>query len=774
MKYELSIPHPLHTHTPVLEDSIKGILERLYQHYASHLIDVYDDFVSVDKAREGLIPFGQLLRILRVPNDFTEAEVKLLMHKFQAPEKPGYFDYVTFNNELEFVGRPEVVRFRDTHRFRSRTGILELPPPSIVTISVKNIIDRIMRTVYKHNIHLYDYLNIYDTSRAGIILEKQFAKGVWLAVGTEAGMTQDEINVLAQFFRNRDGYVPYREFCNVVDSAFVPLNLEKNDVGKMCQMNFGHRKDDLRNRLTEDEERCFQSIVKLIAREVDTRHLQMAPFFDDYENKAQYPGLVSATDFNRVLQKFDIDLSPGESQLLLRKYEVPSSGGIRYKSFLHDVDAGFQRFRVYFDKDVRLRDQRFLPGEPTYKCGAGQMEDVFTTLKKIRHHVMEKRIRVSEFFRDYDYTRTGSIPESQFVRGLDLMLVGAFSQDCRVSPDELGALLTHYRDPTKRENILWRRFEIDVDAVFVTRNLEKNPTIRPEPAEYVNPKVVHDPLPLWSTVNHASIALEKLRTKVRQQNIDLRSYFLDFDRCRVSRVSPSIFDRAISHFQFQLPEADLDALRVVYSDNRGFNYARFSDDLRPEQKEYDRHGALLAMLKARLAAQQTRHPGAYIDLLDLIFRLRGKMRKSRLILFEYLKQHDKHNRNILDKSNFRRALSLAGFELTDREYDLLENCFERADAPDHIDLILFYDTINSAVAVNELEKSPLSTPFLFENEPQIATNIIGPENDKLLWSAMHRMARQLRQRPVFMEPFFEDLDPRHTEVTPTEEREGKA
>ena len=88
-----------------------------------------------------------------------------------------------------------------------------------------------------------------------------------------------------------------------------------------------------------------------------------------------------------------------------------------------------------------------------------QVVDANRILAKIKYDVLMKRIRVTEFFRDFDKLRTGCISRPQFRQGLCAMGQG-------LSDDEFAALASKYRPVSKPDMIAHAKFSSDIDTVF--------------------------------------------------------------------------------------------------------------------------------------------------------------------------------------------------------------------------------------------------------------------------------------------------------------------
>lgn len=79
-------------------------------------------------------------------------------------------------------------------------------------------------------------------------------------------------------------------------------------------------------------------------------------------------------------------------------------------------------------------------------------------MKEIRHHVLVNRLRVCEYFQDFDPLQERSIPKSQFRMGLS-----ALGQH-NLTDSQFEVLFLYYENPQKKGTVLWRKFEKDIDT----------------------------------------------------------------------------------------------------------------------------------------------------------------------------------------------------------------------------------------------------------------------------------------------------------------------
>ena len=140
---------------------------------------------------------------------------------------------------------------------------------------------------------------------------------------------------------------------------------------------------------------------------------------------------------------------------------------VNYVDFTNDVDGEVQLFGVgrdfnhsfeYFPKtQARVSKAEVIRNNP---------DDIDDVLARIRQASMQQRIRISEFFRDFDRLRSGFITAPQFRIGLNMAKVP-------ISQQEFQQLCTAFKAPKAGEHIKWREFSDAVDEVFTKKGLEK-------------------------------------------------------------------------------------------------------------------------------------------------------------------------------------------------------------------------------------------------------------------------------------------------------------
>ncbi len=90
-------------------------------------------------------------------------------------------------------------------------------------------------------------------------------------------------------------------------------------------------------------------------------------------------------------------------------------------------------------------------------------------IQKVQAEVVMKRVRIREFFRDFDTLRKGTVTEQQFKRAIHISNIS-------VSEREMNIILSHYKvDALANGLVRYSDFCEEVDRVFTTKGIDKDP-----------------------------------------------------------------------------------------------------------------------------------------------------------------------------------------------------------------------------------------------------------------------------------------------------------
>jgi hypothetical protein len=97
-------------------------------------------------------------------------------------------------------------------------------------------------------------------------------------------------------------------------------------------------------------------------------------------------------------------------------------------------------------------------------------------MSRIRHIVLTQRLRVNEFFEDYDPLRCGSISKGQFRRGLGMLGLSKLGLH-DINDGQFKLLCDMYQDAQKRDQVQWTKFFWDVQSGESVDQMELLPSI---------------------------------------------------------------------------------------------------------------------------------------------------------------------------------------------------------------------------------------------------------------------------------------------------------
>ncbi len=229
--------------------------------------------------------------------------------------------------------------------------------------------------------------------------------------------------------------------------------------------------------------------------------------------------------------------------------------------------------------------------------------------------MFSERIRIQDFFIDFDKKRTGCVSKTQFVSA---MSIAGF----RLTAMETHELCEQYRGDVTDRPVRWRAFCDDVNEVFTTAHLEKSPTalvsngsrksLDCDPSRHTSVRSLSlksdksvssfkSDRSLDRTVSELSgsvsagrsdaleTLLDALEERVRERNIDVAPLFRDHNRNpnspkRVNGVTATQFASVLkTHIRLGVTEQETALLVEHFGDGSGMvNYARFAATVDPK------------------------------------------------------------------------------------------------------------------------------------------------------------------------------------------------
>nr|XP_054773761.1 uncharacterized protein LOC129281858 [Lytechinus pictus] len=745
--------------SPASQNRITAMIQQIAPYYKYHEITIRSCYEDFDKHNKGIITEPQFFRSFPYPPGISEDDVKLLAKGYRDPTKEGICNYLNFHNDVEkakegmeeklFEGKPP--------------ANYNIPKEIEADNELSQIFAKIQVAIHKYGIRTPEFFRDHDKLRSYIITENQFKCGLLLCVGNKVTLTRDEVQKLVDFYKRPDGRVHYKEFCDLMENAFNDPNLEKKPTTEVYRPRRGELSRTLNTLNSPKEEERLNFILDRLSADVKKRRLMMIQYFQDYDRSKAYTRNMTKIQFGRMLHFLSLNVGKEDFEILCRKFEDPTSKDtISYPAFVQAVDKEY----IGFTTDKSSDKPKRRPKTPTAdKPIDSSNVDVAELVARIRHHILANRIRVCEYFQDFDPLRERSIPRSKFRMGLSAMGLSALGQFNMTEP-QFKALSETYADPTDPDAVLWQNFEKDIETVFtqVVPNLEKTPTSTVIPTEqFLMDKPGTTDWSLAPGEVHITFeeAMNRMRERVEQRRVLLKPCFEDFDNHNMGIVTKNQFRQCLFYLGLNASEDEMLALEAKYTNNMGFNYYEVPGGTQPKPQQELKYVQRLQDLELVNNRTVSLEKNPLKDAESIMEKVKTKVMKERMRVHEFMRNYDKLRTGRMLTENFRRSLDNAGLGLQPSEVDILIRTFQSPSDPKFVEWLLFSDHVESIFTLKNLEKDPLITPEQFKPAVQVEKNVLTSVEENILANTVERLAQKVHKGRIQLYPLFEDYDRVH-------------
>jgi Ca2+-binding EF-hand superfamily protein len=239
-------------------------------------------------------------------------------------------------------------------------------------------------------------------------------------------LTENEFESLHEKYQTNDPekFFNYKAFIANINKAFTIKGIDKNPEVTVAPIvksdTLLARRKYLGGRSEEEE---IQPILEEYRTAVQNKRIHLKPVFQDFDITKN--GHVTKAQFLRVLDLLKIAAPDNITMMLLRRYmDKGNLDEVNYVDFCEEVDNETMLFGVgrdfnhsfeYFPKTMaRVSNAEIIRNTP---------QGVEDCLARLRVLCKQQRIRIGEFFRDFDKLRSGFITKSQFRIGLNMAKV---------------------------------------------------------------------------------------------------------------------------------------------------------------------------------------------------------------------------------------------------------------------------------------------------------------------------------------------------------------
>jgi len=422
---------------------------------------------------------------------------------------------------------------------------------------------------------------------------------------------------------------------------------------------------------------------------------------------------------------------------------------------------------------------------------------VETLIDSIRKKAFVHRIRIKEFLVDFDKLRAGHISRAEFRRSLN-------QAGFKFNDGDFTLLADTFAFPPSLafpQDVRYLDFVNCIDEVCTVSNLEKAPmTIVSQMARPEKGSLIGFTVPLTTKIPpkptlgdkapQALAVLEGVMNRFRDQAFErrllLKSFFQDFDRHNVGRVTQQQFLRVLKTISLNCSEEEAAAIIAEYAvTNAGdVDYVRFGSDVvphtiqegflgSPTYRPPDKHSFKNEFVGSWDSTKNPNPPpfadftaSMKADLESVLIRIRNVVAEQRVRLKDFFLDHDKGlqygpvlRKGVVPLPKFLSALSMAvKYELPKDELQLLIGRFQHPEDPQMIDYIAFAHAINQPFdeELVNLQASPLKDTLAWQ--PIHMDSTLTREDSEKVNSLLGRIRENIRVRRVCIKPFFTDFD----------------
>ncbi|KAJ3323799.1 hypothetical protein HDV06_001169 [Boothiomyces sp. JEL0866] len=769
--------------SPDSEVRLKEIIQKLIAYNKHHGADPKSWFYDFDKNSKGWVNYNQFRRGMP-QNLISGAEEDLLLARYGDPQTGtvNYFKLHTdvtrkppkvaateshlvaknrpddFTDEHIPIGTEEV--FNTTHHSKSHLV-------SAIEDRIKQCRFLLTLDVYRNRIRLIEFFRDYDRHNCGLVTQTQFVTGIRLA---RIPLDSNELDVLLKTYGTPDDRANYRKLCASIDTVFTINNLEQNPLQEVKPPSRDWLIQSCNKLEPHEEQQCSQIIARLQTI-IKERRILIAPLFKDFDRFLGNMGRVSRSHFSRLLVMMGMNISDEDLHILFRKYEDHEEGRINYQEFIKQIDL--ETYRAYH---IRKEEQSSSNTEKIKTKSTRkrqlQLEDI---IKMLQDHVVSKRIRISEFFRDFDKLRSYSIRKEEFIRG-----VSKIGYD--LNENEMESICNFYKDPKINGYCLWKKFADTIDKVFVTPNLESNPSY------------VHNEEPTRSPFQSTGIKLsareeevcakviENIRHHMKFRKANIKPFFHDCDIiCSgIGHVTKSQFRQCLTFMECDVTEEEFEILCKkwmklgAYYDMRSKDYNYINDVgqnicyflfLQEIEKGLENDNEKQLYQEPRLKRKPKNNKPvdvfSHTDFEKLMMKIKMKAKTERIRVIDFMSDFDHLRHGKISKNEFRRAIKVVFGDTTEGDLKILEEHY--SDGNGKVDYIKFSDEVESVFTKKGLERDPTNQPEVFDIysngwETDTDANILAAEDELVLKAVMKRLHDRAAQRRIDALAYMEDYD----------------
>ena len=231
--------------------------------------------------------------------------------------------------------------------------------------------------------------------------------------------------------------------------------------------------------------------MQWLNKQVVSNRILLKNGFQDFDRSKQLH--ITQGQFLRVLKTLNLmPPNPEIYDLIIRKYcDRGNNNEVNYFHFIKDVDRPEDMFPAYMAKRAEAQKTICFGVAPTqvsthFKQATNQLDVINNRFQqqrvdisndpedvedRIRAAVVMKRVRIEEFFQDFDKLRKGRVTRTQFKAILSGM-------NFTLTDDEFEFLACKYQTNDPERFFKYTAFVANINKAFTTTGIDKTPETR--------------------------------------------------------------------------------------------------------------------------------------------------------------------------------------------------------------------------------------------------------------------------------------------------------
>ena len=259
----------------------------------------------------------------------------------------------------------------------------------------------------------------FDRLRSGSISETQFLSCLSMS---KLFFSREESGLLVERYRNpeKEKEVLWRNFCDEIDEVFVVKELEKrSDITAIKGIT---KTSFTLSELSLPDQALLQDILKEMQNFFEVNRIDPKPAFANFD--ALKRGKVLRSQFKKICHSMKYFIDDGSIEILMKKYGDLIPNEINYILILKDAIRCVAS-KVLLEEEkveknitpVLSSSNNFYTYQTHSRTYTREVQDV---IEKIRNVVKVNRIRLNEFFMDFDSLRKGVVSKAKFRTAINM------------------------------------------------------------------------------------------------------------------------------------------------------------------------------------------------------------------------------------------------------------------------------------------------------------------------------------------------------------------